>query len=197
MLWIRRLHLPNWCPSTEDYLVNLLKIDCQSSPTSQLIECTPRSGNYCVRLLQVPNVHLFSCSFLKIPSRSYFSQFQGWKAGVTRGKMAYPRSHGQQIRHKPGDGVSSFVFWGEGDSHAAGGILFPQLEIRPVPPALEAWSLSHWTASGVAGVTVYLPSVLSERSSGSGWGSGDEWGVHSPAALFYSKPARKKCIQQL
>ena len=56
----------------------------------------------------------------------------------------------------------------------AGGILFPHLGIRPVPPALEAWSLNHWTASEVAGVTVYLPSVLSERSSGSDWGSGDE-----------------------
>lgn len=138
VLWIRRLHLPNWCPSTEDYLVNLLKIDSQSSPTSQLIECTPRSGNYCLRLLQVPNVHLFSCSFLKIPSRSYFSQFQGWKAGVTRGKMAYPRSHGQQIRHKPGDGVSSFVFWGEGDSHEAGGILFPHQTRAPCFGSVES-----------------------------------------------------------
>lgn len=62
----------------------------------------------------------------------------------------------------------------------AGGILFPQLGIRPVPPAppappaLEAWSLNRGTASEVAVVTVYLPSMFSERSSGSDWGSEDE-----------------------
>ena len=51
---------------------------------------------------------------------------------------------------------------------------FSPTRIRPVPPALEAWSLNHWTAREVPGVTVYLPSMFSERSSGSGWGSGDE-----------------------
>ena len=33
---------------------------------------------------------------------------------------------------------------------AAYGILVPQLGIRPVPPAVSAWSPNHWTAREVA-----------------------------------------------
>ena len=38
------------------------------------------------------------------------------------------------------------LFW---PHHEAGGILVPQLGIEPVPPAVEAWSLNHWTAREV------------------------------------------------
>ena len=33
--------------------------------------------------------------------------------------------------------------------HMACGILAPQLEIKPAPPALEAWGLNHWTTREV------------------------------------------------
>ena len=33
--------------------------------------------------------------------------------------------------------------------HPACGILVPQPEIEPVPPAVEAWSLNHWTTREV------------------------------------------------
>ena len=36
-----------------------------------------------------------------------------------------------------------FIFW---LCHVACGILVTQPGIKPVPPALEAWSLNHWTA---------------------------------------------------
>ena len=36
------------------------------------------------------------------------------------------------------------------------GILVPQLGIEPMPPALEAWSLNHWTAMEVPRVPVYF-----------------------------------------
>ena len=38
------------------------------------------------------------------------------------------------------------VFW---LYHAAGGILVPQPGIEPVPPALEAQNLNHWTTRDV------------------------------------------------
>ena len=40
-----------------------------------------------------------------------------------------------------------FFFWLH---HTACGILVPQLEIEPTPPALEGWSLNHWTIREVA-----------------------------------------------
>ena len=39
-----------------------------------------------------------------------------------------------------------FFFW---PHHAACGILVPQPGIEPVPPAVEAQSLNHWTAREV------------------------------------------------
>ena len=41
-----------------------------------------------------------------------------------------------------------FFFWLH---HAACGILVPPPGIEPVPPAVEAWSLNHWTAREVPG----------------------------------------------
>lgn len=68
--------------------------------------------------------------------------------------MAYPRSHSQQIRRKPGDGVSCFCFEGR-DAHAAGGILFSPTRDQtsapaPLHPLLWAWGLNRGTASEVA-----------------------------------------------
>ena len=39
-----------------------------------------------------------------------------------------------------------FFFWLH---HTACGILVPQLEIEPTPPALEGWSLNLWTTEKV------------------------------------------------
>ena len=39
-----------------------------------------------------------------------------------------------------------FLFW---PHHAASGALVPWQGIEPVSPALEAWSLNHWTAREV------------------------------------------------
>ena len=41
-----------------------------------------------------------------------------------------------------------FLFWG-GPHGTACRILIPQLGIEPAPPAVEAQSLNHWTASEV------------------------------------------------
>ena len=45
-----------------------------------------------------------------------------------------------------------FFFW---PRHAACGILFPWPGIEHVPPALEAWSLNHWTPRKVPDVTQF------------------------------------------
>ena len=47
---------------------------------------------------------------------------------------------------------SSFLFFGR----AACGILVPQPGIEPVPPALEAQSLNHWSTREVPGAPFYL-----------------------------------------
>ena len=39
-----------------------------------------------------------------------------------------------------------FIFW---PGHEARGILVPRLGIKPVPPAVEAWSLNQWTVREV------------------------------------------------
>ena len=54
-----------------------------------------------------------------------------------------------------------YLFFG----HAAFGILVPRPGIEPVPPALEAWSLNHWTAREVPVLlfeepSCYLPQRL-------------------------------------
>ena len=41
---------------------------------------------------------------------------------------------------------SIFIFYLFIFSHVAYGILLPQLEIEPASPAVETWSLNHWTA---------------------------------------------------
>ena len=46
---------------------------------------------------------------------------------------------------------SLFLFW---PHSAACGILVPKPGIEPAPPAVEAWSLNHWTAREVS----FLPS---------------------------------------
>ena len=47
-----------------------------------------------------------------------------------------------------------YLFWGEGGhtmQHDLGdyGILVPKPQIEPTPPAVEAWSLNHWTTKEV------------------------------------------------
>ena len=51
-----------------------------------------------------------------------------------------------------------FIYW---PHLVACGILVPWPRIEPVPPALEVWSLNHWTAREVPEVTLYPPSPLS------------------------------------
>ena len=38
--------------------------------------------------------------------------------------------------------IQTWFFWLH---HTACGILVPHLGIEPMPPAVEAWSLNHWT----------------------------------------------------
>ena len=43
-----------------------------------------------------------------------------------------------------------YIFFGGGPTlHVACGILVPRPGIEPRPPAVEAWSLNHWTAREV------------------------------------------------
>ena len=51
--------------------------------------------------------------------------------------------------HLPSD-----LFWGAGGLDTACGILVPRPGIRPIPPALEAQSLNHWTAREIPILTV-------------------------------------------
>ena len=52
------------------------------------------------------------------------------------------------ISGNPFISLSLFFFW----LHCtACGILVPRPGIEPAPPALEAWSLNHWTAREVPG----------------------------------------------
>ena len=44
-------------------------------------------------------------------------------------------------------------FW---PHHMAWGILVPGLEIKPIPPASEVWSLNHWTAREVPNMFLKL-----------------------------------------
>ena len=53
--------------------------------------------------------------------------------------------------------LQSFFFFES--RHVACGILGPRPGIEPTPPALEAWSLNHWTSREVP-----LPSVLSGKT---------------------------------
>ena len=46
-----------------------------------------------------------------------------------------------------------FFFW---PCHAACGILLPQPGVEPVPPAVEAQSLNHWTAREVQKLYIFL-----------------------------------------
>ena len=46
-----------------------------------------------------------------------------------------------------------FFFW---PRHAACGILASRPGIKPVPPALEAWSLNHWTAREVQEILLFI-----------------------------------------
>ena len=54
-----------------------------------------------------------------------------------------------------------FFFW---PCHAACGILVPQPGIEHVPPALEAWSLNHWTSREVPMLLFLDEDTLHERS---------------------------------
>ena len=70
---------------------------------------------------------------------------QGYKYPVTEFPMI--KSGGYRVRAL-GFCLCLFVclfvcFW---PHHEAYGILVPQLGIEPVPPAVEARSLNHWTA---------------------------------------------------
>ena len=57
-----------------------------------------------------------------------------------------------------------FFFW---LCHAACGILVPRPGIKPVSPALGAWSLNHWTAREVPKAAIFIHcGLLPERISG-------------------------------
>ena len=43
--------------------------------------------------------------------------------------------------------------------HEACGILVPQPGVEPMPPAVEAWSLSHWTTREVPGVLLSISKI--------------------------------------
>ena len=45
--------------------------------------------------------------------------------------------------------MSRDIFFFFGPRYVACGILVLQPEIEPVPPAVEVWSLNHWTAREV------------------------------------------------
>ena len=51
-----------------------------------------------------------------------------------------------------------FFFW---PCRTACGILVPQPGIKPMPPAVEAWSLNHWTAREVPVLHSLLPFLFS------------------------------------
>ena len=44
--------------------------------------------------------------------------------------------------------------------HAARGILVPQPGLEPTPPAVEAWSLNHWTTREVPQDLFLIPGIL-------------------------------------
>ena len=46
-----------------------------------------------------------------------------------------------------------FIFW---LCRAACGILVPQPEVKPATPAVEAWSLNHWTTREVPCFDIYI-----------------------------------------
>ena len=55
-----------------------------------------------------------------------------------------------------------FFFW----SHCTVcGILVPQSGIEPLPPALEAWSLNHWTVRKVPILELYDMNFSSENTN--------------------------------
>ena len=45
-------------------------------------------------------------------------------------------------------------------------ILIPQLGIEPTPPAMETWSLNHWTAREVPSISVFIDSLAGYRILG-------------------------------
>ena len=47
-----------------------------------------------------------------------------------------------------------FLFYRFWPRCAACGILVPRTGIEPVPPAVEAWSLNHWTAREVQNLLI-------------------------------------------
>ena len=54
-----------------------------------------------------------------------------------------------------------FIFW---PFHLACGILVPQPEIEPSPPAVEALSLNHWTAREVPTISPFKCTILQKYS---------------------------------
>ena len=53
-------------------------------------------------------------------------------------------------------------FW---PHHMACGILVPQLRVEPVPRAVEAWGLDHWTAGEVSPKLILNASILMHVSN--------------------------------
>ena len=53
-----------------------------------------------------------------------------------------------------------FIFW---PHRAACGILVPQPGVRPGPPALEVWSLNHWTTREVPDLIVFNSLICTMR----------------------------------
>ena len=53
----------------------------------------------------------------------------------------------------------SFPFLSFLPHHAACGILVPQPWIKPMPPAVEAWSPKHWTAREVLSFPFFLAAL--------------------------------------
>ena len=64
----------------------------------------------------------------------------------------------------------SFTFSTFWPFHLVYGILVPQPETKPTPPATEAWSLDHWTAREIPWcylftVTLHPPLIFAQMQS--------------------------------
>ena len=58
------------------------------------------------------------------------------------------------------DKTDFLLFW---PHHAACGILVPQPGIKPVTPAMEVWSLNHWTSREVPKIDFKIKTVTRDK----------------------------------
>ena len=84
------------------------------------------------------------------PRRRAETTHKGYHEGHIRDFRFHPKNKGKaSVEYKQRRDRSKcvlFFFW---LCHAVCGILVPQPEIEPAPPAVEAQSLNHWTAKEV------------------------------------------------